>query len=249
MDEFDPAGAVRSYLSAAEYRLLNCLVELPAAAMQVARDKVSEEIRQATATLKQRADALIALLSRVPHHIAELILAGLWDPATVRPLTRGEVAQAREAFGNRAVPLANKACVSFGPGKNPAAMIAFLNGNPAITMGNSMYFVPSRWKANFASPRVGIPLFLHEFTHVIQWDRLGHAAFLRRYMREKRAAGSASKTYDYASRRTDFGHEMLEGQAQMVEDQALFRFEVPPGKEAAAADLKRRLAGSGIYGL
>ena len=128
-------------------------------------------------------------------------------------------------------------------------MIAFLNGNPAITLGNSMYFVPSRWKANFASPRIGIPLLLHEFTHVIQWDRLGHAAFLRRYMREKRAAGGAPATYEYTNRQTDFGHEMLEGQAQMIEDQAGFRLGIPRGQKSRAADLKRRLAGSGVYGL
>ncbi len=42
---------------------------------------------------------------------------------------------------------------------------------------------------------------------------------------------------------------MLEGQAQMVEDHARFRMRVPPGQEAIAADLKRSLAGSGVYGL
>ena len=78
---------------------------------------------------------------------------------------------------------------------------------------------------------------------------MGHAVFLRRYLREKRAVVSADAMYEYRSRRTDFGHEMLEGQAQMVEDYTRFRHRIPPGQESQAADLKRRLAGSGIYGL
>ncbi len=78
---------------------------------------------------------------------------------------------------------------------------------------------------------------------------MGHVAFLSRYWREKRKAGSADRMYDYLGRRTDFGHEMLEGQAQMVEDETRFRLRIPPGQEARAADLKRRLAGSGVYGL
>ncbi len=249
MDEFDPAGMMRSALSDVEYRMLNCLMELPAVAMQAARDKAGEEIRRATATLAQRAERLVGILSRVPHNVAEIILAGFLLPETTRGLTRGEVAQAREAFGNRATSLANKACVSYGPGRNPIAMAAFFNGNPAITIGNALYFQPPRWKSNFASSRNDVPLFLHEFTHVIQWDRMGHAVFLRRYMREKKAAGSADAMYNYSARATDFGHEMLEAQAQMVEDQTRFRLRIPPGQERRAEDLKRRLAGSGVYGL
>lgn len=249
MDEFDPAGALRKLLGEAEYRLLEHLQELPAAAMQALRDKVDEEIRQATATVKQRADQLMGILSRVPHKVGEVILAQFLVPATARFLTKGEVAHVREAFGPHALPLAMKGIVSYGPGKNPAAMIAFLNGNPAITIGNIMYFQPAFWKPDYAAVRENVPILLHEFTHVIQWDRIGHAQFLNRYRREKKAAGSANEMYQYRHRHTDFGHEMLEGQAQMVEDYTKYRIKIPLGEERNAADLKRRLTGSGIYGL
>ncbi len=54
---------------------------------------------------------------RIDRFVAEIILAGFLMPATTRRLTKGESTRAREAFGGRAVPLANKGLVSHGPGK------------------------------------------------------------------------------------------------------------------------------------
>ena len=73
------------------------------------------------------------------------------------------------------------------------------------------------------------------------------AAFLARFTREARKYG-ADDAYDYAHRNTDFGHETLEGQARMMEDYTKVLHK-SPGADKITTDLKRRLAGSQVYGL
>lgn len=248
MPVLDSWAFARRYLTDLEYRLLKSLLELPAIAMNEVRTAASTEVRQLTATVVQRAERLRRILSRLPHTVAEAMLDQFRQPSATRVLTAGERSNAVKAFGASAWPLVSKAMVSNGFGQNPIALLAFLNGNPAITLGNTIYCKATYWKANFAASRAGLPLFLHEFTHVIQWDRMGFSTFIRRYSREKKTCGSAEAMYDYAHRSTDFGHETLEGQAQMVEDYTRVLMHAP-GADRIAPELKRRLAGSRVYGL
>jgi hypothetical protein len=77
-----------------------------------------------------------------------------------------------------------------------------------------------------------------------------HGSFTARYGRDfAKARGDAEKLYDYASRKTVFDTETLEGQAQMVGDYAEIRHSTNPADQAMIADLERRLQGTGIYGL
>lgn len=187
-------------------------------------------------------------LRRLPHRAVDALLDRLHQPQATRALTVGERARALEAFGRHALPLVAGVRISNGAGRNPVARIAFRNGNPAIALGRTIFFRAASWRVDFAASAAGLPAFLHEVVHVIQWERMGYAAFLRRYLRELRACGGATGMYDYPSRSTTFCEETLEGQAQMAEDYARLLFG-SPGAGRAAPDLARRLAGSGVYGL
>jgi len=136
---------------------------VPAATAQATRRKVGEEIDAAALTVAQcRGAAGRHPVARAPN-VAAVILAGL-DPLTARRLSRGEVDHAREASGRRATALTAKAAISDGPGRNPIALGALINGNRAITIGNVTYYKPSHWKADFAAKQGNVPLFPHEFT-------------------------------------------------------------------------------------
>ena len=248
MPDLDPWAFARRYLTDLEQRLLDSLLEVSAIAASEVQAAATDEVRQLTATVAQRAERLRGILSRLPHNVAEGLLDQFRQPFATRPLTGGERSNALKAFGTPALPLTRKAMISNGFGLNPIALSAFLNGNPAITLGNTIYCKPTYWKADFAASRTGLPLFLHEFTHVIQWDRIGFGRFTSRYVREKKACGSADAMYDYAHRATDFGRETLEGQAQMVEDYTKVLLHAP-GADRIAPELKRRLTGSRVYGL
>ena len=162
-----------------------------------------------------------------------------------RRLTDGEIALARAAFAGRIdyrrVRLVDGAAV------NPVAGIAFFKGHPAIALGSTLYFRRD-YRDDFAvAERRAAKSFLHEMTHVWQYQQMGKARFLLRYARELAAAGFNSRAmYEYGWGRTRFGEAMLEAQAEMVADysEALWSM-----NEAGKAVFARNLAGSGLYGL
>ena len=154
-----------------------------------------------------------------------------------RFLTDGEVALCRPIFGDGvAYELVS---LQDGPGANPVARIAFGRGNPAITLGRRIYFraPPSPDFSTAGDAAKG--LFIHEMTHVWQYQRLTFVGFLLRYADEFFAHGRvAAKLYDFAPGETRFADATLEAQAEIVSHYAL-------GPDRALA---LNMAGSGLYG-
>ena len=163
--------------------------------------------------------------------------------ANQRNLTRGEIALAREAFGDR-IDYA-KVRLSDGPGNHPMAHMAFAKGNPAITIGNTVYFKQD-FCPDFSDPGRNGRAFMHEMTHVWQYRALGMPAFFARYGAElAQARFRPDDMYKYDDD-TEFNQAMLEAQAQIVGDYHRARNQ---GNAAATARLARNLAGSGLYDL
>jgi Domain of unknown function (DUF4157) len=160
-----------------------------------------------------------------------------------RKLTAGEIKLAREAFGDRIDY--NKVRLSDGPGTNAAAHIAFMKGNPAITVGNTVYFKEG-FTADFSAPGADGRSFMHEMTHVWQYRALGMGAFFIRYGADlAKAGGKPNDMYKYNDD-SRFGESMLEAQAQMVGDYHRARAN---GNASATARLAKNLKGSGLHGL
>lgn len=125
----------RRYLTDLEQRLLDSLLELPAIAASEVRAAATDEVRHLTATVAQRAERLKGILSRLPHNVAESLLAQFRQPFATRMLTSGERSKAVKAFGAPALPLTRKAMISNGFGLNPIALSAFLNETPRSRWG------------------------------------------------------------------------------------------------------------------
>jgi hypothetical protein len=161
-----------------------------------------------------------------------------------RKLTAGEIALTRAAFQDR---IAHESVqIVDGPGTSFAAHIAFMHGNPAITLGSTIYY--KLWyTADFAGPDTNAGSFLHEMTHVWQYAALGQGPFFARYTKElARTGGNPDKLYEYEAGVDLFTRATLEAQAQMVEDYSRALW----GKNAArVAELAKNLAGSKVYGL
>lgn len=193
-------------------------------------------------------DSMMTVLGKLPHALANTIVD--MDRGTAaRRLTLGETAHVTEAFGTRIQP--GQVRIVRGAAMSLFAHGAFLNGNPAITIGNTIYI-----KSDLAIPHtdlstspLSIELLLHEYTHAVQYATLGFCAFGRRYLIELRANGNdPNKLYDYASRDRDWQHETLEGQAEIVGDYARTRLSLNNPKSRKTAELlRRKLQGTGIY--
>ena len=205
-----------------------------------------------TEALRARADAIVSdwigALAALPHNVADFI-ADLDRGPDARVLTTDETRLVREAYGDRQPPSVVR--IVKGSGLSLPAMLAFRKGNPAITIGNTIYI-----KAEYQVPHqdlstrdVGVELLLHEFTHVIQWKTMGYTGFGRRYLSDIHDCGM-DQLYDYEKRNTVYAQETLEGQAQMVGHYARVRLSPNnPNSIAKRQDLERRLKGTGIYGL
>jgi hypothetical protein len=160
-----------------------------------------------------------------------------------RPLTEGEKALAGEAFGGEVDFAPVRIC--HGSGGNPFAWLAFQNQkNDAITLIRTIFLrdatTPDFSKGGDAG------LFLHEMTHVWQYQTIGVLLFGLRYARDLAACGfNAGAMYLYEST-TLFGDARLEAQAQMVQDYANARRGPDRGLGAPS---RRNLAGSGRFGL
>ena len=161
-----------------------------------------------------------------------------------RPLTAAEIALAREAFGGRIDY--SRVKLSDGPGNHPFAHMAFAKGNPAITIGSTVYFKLD-FCPDFSAPGRNRKSFIHEMTHVWQYQKMGMPAFFLRYGAEViEAKGKPDDMYNYEVGTAKFGDAMIEAQAEMVCDygEALWT-----GNATRKALLARNLAASGVYGL
>ena len=161
-----------------------------------------------------------------------------------RPLTSGEIALTRAAFGDRIDY--SRVKLSDGPGNNPFAHMAFAKGNPAITIGSTVYFKQD-FCPDFSAPARNRKSFIHEMTHVWQYRAMGMPAFFLRYGEEVlMAKGRPDDMYLYQPGVAKFGESMLEAQAEMLCDysEALWT-----GNAARKTLLAKNLAGSGLYGL
>jgi hypothetical protein len=158
-----------------------------------------------------------------------------------RKLTAGEIALAKTAFRDKIDYSAVR--LSEGPGNNAAAHIAFMKGNPAITIGNTIYFKVG-FAADFSVSGADGRTFMHEMTHVWQYRTLGMTAFFIRYGTDlAKVGGKPNDMYKYAET-TKFSEAMIETQAQIVGD---YHRAKTDGNAAATARLAKNLAGSGLY--
>jgi len=163
-----------------------------------------------------------------------------------RRLTAGEIALARTAFGDT-LPYERITFVN-GAAGNPAAKMAFRNGNTAITLRRTIYFNRPYFVADFSAGKASAKgLFIHELTHVWQYDRLGTAWFFAKYgVQFARSGFDAPSMYRYEQGRTAFRGAMLEAQAEMAGNYAEAKAE---GDGARTALIARNLSGSGLFGL
>lgn len=160
-----------------------------------------------------------------------------------RKLTAGEIALARTAFGDKIDY--SRVRLSDGPGNSIFAHIAFAKGNPAITIGSTVYFKRD-YCPDFSAPGENGPTFMHEMAHVWQYRALGMPAFAARYGAEfVRVKGRPNDMYKYTDQ-TSFDAAMLEAQAQMIGD---YHKASSTGNASAKARIARNLKGSGIWGL
>jgi hypothetical protein len=161
-----------------------------------------------------------------------------------RPLTAGEIALARAAFGGRIDY--GRVKLSDGPGNNPLAHMAFAKGNPAITIGSTVYFKQD-FCPDFSAPGRNRKCFIHEMTHIWQYRTMGMPRFFLRYGEEVlKAKGRPDDMYNYAAGSAKFGEAMLEAQAEMVCDYSEAMW---TGNATRTAQLAGNLAASGVYGL
>ena len=163
-----------------------------------------------------------------------------------RGLTAGEVALGRAAFGDR-VPL-DRVIFIDGAAGNPIAKAAFRNGNSAITLRRTIYFGPAYYQPDFSAGKAAAKgLFIHELTHVWQYETLGTAWFFARYARDYAACGcKAWRMYEYEQGKTPFRRARLEAQAEMAGNYAEASAD---GDIAKMALIAQNLAGSGLFGL
>ncbi len=83
-----------------------------------------------------------------------------------------------------------------GPGLSYFVKMAFINGNPAVMIGNTIYL--KKGSSNLTTSDSGIKLLLHESTHVMLCATSGIDVFGRRYAFKWRALGyDADQLYAY----------------------------------------------------
>ncbi len=198
--------------------------------------------------LFQRAEEARLQLRRLPQHAARKAEDALVRTLRPRGLTAGERRIVTGAWKTGADPAAVR--LFDGPGTSPIAAAAFAKGNPAITLGNNIFFKPGRYRPDFSLDALDITLLVHEYTHVVQYRKMGHGPFFARYGADlHRHSYNPDKLYDYGGRSTTWAQETLEGQAEMAGVYAGLRNSKKAAAAAAKVDLERRLKGSGVYGL
>jgi hypothetical protein len=225
-------------------------------ALRDAGEAVVGKVRDGLEWLQERVQDLIERLSTLPHEAADRLANSMRGPHA-RDITAGERAELEKIFGD-SIDLDNVRIVR-GPGTNPAALAAFENGNPAITIGDTVYVrgdVYDRLGSDFSKSPEGLATLAHEFAHVRQYQQMGYGSFYARYASEYAdAGGDASEMYDYQSRpNTTYATETIEGQAEMVGDYAELKAKKDSGvplsaeEKALMKDIEGRLKGTGIFG-
>lgn len=238
MPNFDPFEIVRRMfadeLARQERRLVDNVLALPGAI-----------IGQTIGSSIQPMIDGMTLLSRVSHGAANLILEQSRGPFA-RTLTPGEDRLVRETYGIR-VRSADVRIIP-GHGNSRIAFAAFLNGNPAITLGNNIFIRPGAPRVNasdLSTNLAGIDLLIHEYTHVIQYATLGFSAFGARYLRElQQHGGNADELYRYWKRDVAYENETLEAQAQMQGNLASASHNSAPEARVSARKLFGRIYGA-----
>jgi hypothetical protein len=133
-----------------------------------------------------------------------------------------------------------------GPGNEPLAFIAFAKGNSAITVSSSIYF-KADYCPDFSASGRNRKVFIHEMTHVWQYQKMGLPGFAARYGADFLAArGKPDAMYKYEAGATRFRDAMLEAQAEMTADYGAASWAHDANR---LASLAVNLAGSGFYGL
>ena len=241
----DPFDAVRRALNRAAAAALD-------RAIASVGEAASRAVSNVARTLAQDIEYVTAVLGRLGHGTANAVADSFRGPFS-RALAPAETSLVNAAFGSQPV-LPGQVRIVAGPGNQPLAAAAFLNGNPAITIGNTIYVKPSvsrdRGGADWTTNPEGVELLLHEYTHVVQYARLGFATFGKRYAEEFRANNNdAGKMYDYESRNLHYDQELIEGQAAIVGDYAR-QMALPPERRTPALiqQLRAKLRGTGILG-
>ena len=164
------------------------------------------------------------------------------EPAR-RPLTEGELNMVAAAFGDGLDYGRVRLCQ--GTGGNPGAHMAFRKpGVDAITLIRTIFFrgglVEDFSQGGDAS------LLMHEMTHIWQYQTLGVMRFGLRYLNELETCNfDRCALYHYERGQTAFAEAKLEAQAQIVQD---YGIALGAGRVQQAADLRRNLAGSGLFG-
>lgn len=168
-----------------------------------------------------------------------------------RTLQPGEVRLAQRLLPN--LDLSNIVLVEGHQG-NPIVKGAFNNGNPAITIGNVIYY--KSLPANFMNSSEGIRSLGHELYHVAQYQRYGVVSVFRRVLYEAARYGQDGAYQYYNHGSSAFGSRPLEAQAQIAGDYARFREvgQLPTyniggrQREITARELRDYARGSGLYG-
>ena len=160
-----------------------------------------------------------------------------------RPLTEGEIALASAAFGDGLDYRRVRLCQ--GTGGNPGAHLAFRQkGVDAFALVRTIFF-RGGLTGDFTQSG-DASLFMHEMTHIWQYQTLGVARFGLRYLSELEACNfSRPCLYHYKPGQTVFAEAKLEAQAQIVQDYGLA---LGAGQKGQAEVLRRNLAGSGLFG-
>lgn len=240
----EPLDIARRALS----RLENAIVDRAIVASGAALESLVASVR---GNLQKAASDMMAFLGRLPHRLANTI-ADSYRGVAARHFTIGEASLIREGYG--AMIDIDDVRVVVGPGLSTVALVAFLHGNPAITIGNTIYFSPqldtkSYNSSDLSATKPGIGMLLHESMHVLQYTRMGFAAFGMRYAAELRAHHyNADELYAFWTRNLDFDHETLEGEAEIVGRYAAARKGAGPDQAKIAAWLRTKLKDTGIYG-
>lgn len=247
----DPLDTFRRAAAGALARMERRFVEQALALPGMVVDKAAGAARDAVVGTAQQMLATMQLLVRLPHHLADM-LADSWRGPDARVLTARERLTIADVYGYRARP--DLLRIVNGPGLSSIPRAAFRNGNPAITIGNTIYLRPeSKWpKHDLTTTRdgSGTELLMHEVMHTIQYRELGYQLFLSRYGVDMTTVrGNADEMYRYDKRRRSFDDEMIEGQAEIVGNYHRLRHSKDPKDAMKRADLQRRLKGTGIYGL
>ena len=239
----EPLDMVRQTLSRVENEAMNRALAASGAVLE----SLVAEVR---GNLQKAASDMMAFLGRLPHRLANKVADSYRGPAA-RTLTAEEAGLVREGYGT--MVNIDDIRIVIGPGYSTIALVAFLHGNPAITIGNTIYLSPQLDRniyksSDLSATKAGIAMLLHECMHVLQYARIGFAGFGARYAAEMKAHHyNADELYAFWTRNLDFDHETLEGEAEIVGRYAAARKSAGPDQAKIAAWLGGKLKGTGIY--